>query len=117
MRRGTPEVLVATLIALLLGSYVWYTRRVVIGLKREAQRSSVMLAHVFRALGDTSEAARVQRLLELSQGLIDQGIPMIVVAADGRPSAHANLPFDPDQNLRNDDPRIVNYVAVLGAQN
>ena len=33
MRRGTPEVLVATLMLLLLGSYVWYTQHVIVDLR------------------------------------------------------------------------------------
>src|SRR6266704_1539459 len=99
MRRTTPrhprspEVLVATLIALLLGSYVWYTQRVVLGLKREAERSSVMLAHVYHALGDTAQGAGAQALVELAQSYPAQGIPMVVVDPHGNPSAHANLPF------------------------
>jgi signal transduction histidine kinase len=117
MRRGTPEVLVATLLALLLGSYVWYTQRVVVGLKREAQRSSVMLARVIRALGDTAEGSGTQALAELSQGIREQGIPIVVVDPQGRTSAHANLPFDRDNALPEDDPRIQAYTAVLGAQN
>jgi signal transduction histidine kinase len=117
MRRGKPEVLVATLIALLLGSYVWYTQRVVIGLKREAQRSSVMLARVYRALGDTTEGSGTQTLVELLQGIREQGIPIVVVDPQGRPSAHANLPFDPANALPEDDPRIREYTAVLGAEN
>jgi signal transduction histidine kinase len=117
MRRGTPEVLVATLFALLLGSYVWYTQRVVVGLKREAQRSSVMLARIYRALGDTTEGSGTQALVELVQGIREQGIPIVVVDPQGRTSAHANLPFDPDNTLPEDDPRVQGYTAVLGAQN
>jgi signal transduction histidine kinase len=117
MRRGTPEVLVAALLALLLGSYVWYTQRVVVGLKREAQRSSVMLARVYRALGDTTQGSGTQTLVELIQGIREQGIPIVVVDPRGRPSAHANLPFDPDNALAEDDPRIRDYTAILGAQN
>ena len=40
MRRGSPELIVAALIALLLGSILWYTHHVVGGLRLEAQRSS-----------------------------------------------------------------------------
>jgi signal transduction histidine kinase len=117
MRRGTPEVLVATLFALLLGSYVWYTQRVVVGLKREAERSGVMLARIYRALGDTTEGSGTQALVDLIQGIRDQRIPIVIIDPFGRPSAHANLPFDPSNELTEDDPRIRQYTAVLGAQN
>jgi hypothetical protein len=61
MRRGRPEVLVATLITLLLGSYVWYTRGVVATLRADAKRSSEMYARVFHAFGDTTAGAQDQR--------------------------------------------------------
>src|SRR6185437_10753893 len=42
MRRGKPELLVATLILLLLASYIGYTQRVVTNLRADARRTSAM---------------------------------------------------------------------------
>jgi signal transduction histidine kinase len=116
MRRGRPEVLVATLITLLLGSYVWYTRSVVATLRADAKRSSEMYARVFHAFGDTTPGAQDQALLDLTQSIKDQGVPLILITADGTPGGHANLPFDPHSTLPEDDPRIRAYVPVLAAQ-
>ena len=116
MRRGTPELLVATLIALLLGSYVWYTRGVVATLRADAKRSSEMYARVYHAFGDTTAGAQDQALLDLSQSIADQGVPLIWVNPEGKTAAHANLPFDQHSTLPPDDPRIRAYVGVLAAQ-
>jgi len=48
MRRGVI-VVVMVLVALLLGSYVLFTQRVVVELRREAQRTSEMFGEVLAA--------------------------------------------------------------------
>jgi len=116
MRRVRPEVLVAALITLILGSYVWYTRSVVVTLRADAKRSSEMYARVYRAFGDSTPGAQDQALLDLSQSIADQGVPLIWVNPEGAPAGHANLPFDKKSTLPSDDPRIRGYVAVLAAQ-
>jgi signal transduction histidine kinase len=116
MRRGRPELLVAILITLLLGSYVWYTRSVAVTLRADAKRSSEMYARVYHAFGDTTAGAQDQALLDLSESIREQGVPLIQTTLDGVPKAHANLPFDKHSTLPNDDPRVRSYVAVLAAQ-
>lgn len=117
MRRGKPELLVATLILLLLGSYVWYTQRAVRDLGADARRSSEMFARVYRGLGDTSSGAEFQALLDLSRNIRDQGVPIIVTSLSGTPEFHANLPFEsPTNQLAIDDPRVREYVPVLAAE-
>ena len=116
MRRGTPEAVVATLVLLLLGSYVWYTRHVVVDLRASAKHSTEMYARVFHGLGDPRPGAETQSLLDLAKSITEQGVPLIATDLRGRPSAHANLPFDRTGTLSNDDPRVRNYVAVLAAQ-
>jgi len=100
MRRGTPEVLVATLILLLLGSYVWYTQHVIVDLQADARRSSAMFARVFRAFGDPSGTEGA--LLDLSRLIQEQGVPVILTDPQGNPAGagHANLPFDPTTRSR-----------------
>jgi signal transduction histidine kinase len=116
MRRGTPELLVATLITLLLGSYVWYTRSVVVTLRADAKRSSEMYARVYHAFGDNSPGAQDQALLDLSQSIREQGVPLIWTDLKGVPHGHANLPIDKGSSLPDDDPRIRAYVVVLAEQ-
>jgi signal transduction histidine kinase len=117
MRRGAPELIVAALIALLLGSYVWYTQSVVRDLRLEAGRSSVMYARVYRALSDTTDGAGTQALLDLSKSIVEQHVPVIVTDRDGNPSAAANLPFEVSMSDVPRDPRVRAFVKVLDAQN
>jgi len=117
MRRGKPEVLVATLILLLLGSYVWYTRSVATTLRADAKRTSEMYARVYRAFGDTTPGGQDRALIELSETITDQGVPLILVSPDGVPAGHANLPFDKRDSLPHDDPRVRAYIPILAAQN
>jgi signal transduction histidine kinase len=119
MRRGAT-VAVAAGVALLLGSYVYYTQRVVAALRLEASRQSRMYAQVFHALGDTSEQAAQSALLDLAEHIRESGVPMILTDASGRPESWDNLdvePLDGDSLVRNDDPRLYNWVIKLDEQN
>lgn len=117
MRRGTPEVLVATLILLLLGSYVWYTHGVAKRLRADAKRSTEMYARVYRGFGNNTPGGQDQALLELSQSITEQGVPLIWINPEGIPAGHANLPFDRKNEIPNDDPRVKAYVKTLAEQN
>jgi signal transduction histidine kinase len=117
MRRSTPEVLVAALILLLLGSYVWYTQRVVVDFQDDARLSSQMYARVFRAFGDTTAGAGSAALLDLSKSIQAQGVPLILTDTKGTVAGHANLPFDDAEHpVGDDDPRVINYIPLLAAQ-
>jgi signal transduction histidine kinase len=117
MRRSTPEVLVATLILVLLGTYVWYTQRVVVDFQHDAKLSSQMYARVFHAFGDTTAGAGSAALLDLSKSIQAQGVPLIVTDTKGTVAGHANLPFDNgDHPVSDDDPRVINYIPILAAQ-
>lgn len=115
MRRGSPEIIFAALIALLLGSILWYTHHVVGDLRLEAERSSRIYARIYHALGDTTEGAGTQALLGLSRSIVEQGVPVIVTDASGNPTAAANLPFEAKDVTR--DPRVRDYVKRLDAKN
>src|SRR5690348_1990731 len=115
MRRGSPELILAALIALLLGSILWYTHHVVGDLRLEAQRSSQNYARIYHALGDTTEGAGTQALLGLSRSIVEEGVPVIVTDAAGNPTAAANLPFESSDVTR--DARVRAYVKRLDAEN
>jgi signal transduction histidine kinase len=117
MRRGKPELLVATLIGVLLAWYVIYTQRVIVILRADARRTSEMYSRVFRGLGDNTPSAETEALLDLSRSIREQHMPLIWTDRNGTPAGHANLPFDPGHLLPDDDPRVRNYVAVLAAKN
>ena len=115
MRRVSPELIFAALIALLLGSILLYTHHVVGDLRLEAERSSRIYARIYRALGDTTEGAGTQALLGLSRSIVEQGVPVIVTDAAGSPTAAANLPFEVADVTR--DPRVRAYVRRLDSEN
>jgi signal transduction histidine kinase len=108
MRRGVI-VIVMVLVALLLGSYVLFTQRVVAELRREAQRTSEMFGEVLAAQDPDVDPASA--ILELANDIRESGVPMIVTDANGNPTATANLPFDES------DPRAREWIPRLDAQN
>src|SRR4051812_38121901 len=114
MRRGVPELVVGVLLAVLLASYVVYTRRVVTDLRHEAKRSGQMYARVFRATSDTAEGSGTQALLDLAKDIREQGVPLIVTDSRGNPTgAQANIPDD----VEADSARLREYVRELDRQN
>jgi signal transduction histidine kinase len=113
MRRSKSEMLVATLFLVLLGSYVWYTQRVIVDLRADARRSTEMYARVFRAFADSSPGAMDAALVDLSKSIQAQGVPLVWTDANGVVAGHANLPFDAAHTLSDTDSRIKEYVAVL----
>jgi len=108
VRRGVI-VVVMVLVALLLGSYVLFTRTVVVELRREAQRTSEMFGEVLAAQDPDVDPASA--ILELTNDIRESGVPMIVTDAAGNPTATANLPFDES------DPRAREWIPKLDAQN
>ncbi|HEX6943481.1 MAG TPA: HAMP domain-containing sensor histidine kinase [Gemmatimonadaceae bacterium] len=108
MRRSIL-VVVMVLVALLLGSFLLFTQRVVAELRGEAQRTSEMFAEVLAAQDANVDPASA--LLELANDLRESGVPMIVTDANGTPTAVANLPFDET------DPRAREWISRLDAQN
>jgi signal transduction histidine kinase len=113
MRRSRSEMLVATLFLVLLGSYVWYTQRVIVDLRADARRSTEMYARVFHAFADSSPGAMDAALVDLSKSIQAQGVPLVLTDPNGVVAGHANLPFDPGHALADTDSRIKEYVAVL----
>ena len=109
MRRG---VIVGVLVgvALLLGSFVALTQRVVAELRIEAARVAEMFAEVAKASDPATDAESV--LLEITQDIIESKVPVIVTDGQGTPTAIANLPFASAA-----DPGVREWIARLDAQN
>ena len=113
MPRRAPAILLVVGFTVLLGWYAIYTQRVIAELRREASRSGLMSARVFRALSDPSEGASTAALLDLAQHIREIGVPVIVTDPHGVPRDTANLPFV----ARLDGPEMRDYVRELVAQN
>ena len=119
MRRRVPVVLVALGLLMLLGSYLWYSQRVVNELRGEAERNGRMFARVYGALvdPDTSGTAGTAALFDLAREIRELGVPMILTDAQGRPTAFANLP-DFGYGVANpNDARLREYVRSLDRVN
>jgi signal transduction histidine kinase len=123
VRRGASFLVVAVGVVLLLGSYIVYTQRVVVELRREAERSGRMYAQVFEALADpTSDPSNA--LLELSRQIADSKVPVLLTDADGKLAGAVNTPFDKlAASGGRADPRVAGnerlrrYIAMLDRQN
>jgi signal transduction histidine kinase len=114
MRRGAPVVLLGILLALVLGSYVVYSQRLVAELRRDASHSSRMHARILSALNDTNPDAANAALLDLANSIRELGVPVIVTDVRGRPTWAINLPFE---TRSVDDPRVVAHLAALDREN
>lgn len=113
MRRGAPVVLLGILLALLLGSYIVYSQRVVVELRRDASRSSRMHAQILSALADPNPDAANAALLDLASSIRELGVPVIITDTRGRPTWAINLPFEASI----EDPRVAAHIAVLDREN
>ena len=112
MRRSVPVVLVALGLVALLGSYVWYTQRVVRELDREARQTAQLFSRVYAAVSTPDDDA--QALFDVLKTLLEFRVPIIVTDASGRPSAASDLPFAYDEIT---DPKVAAYIAVLDREN
>lgn len=123
MRRGASFIVVAVGVVLLLGSYIVYTQRVVVELRREAERSGRMYARVFEALADPASDPS-NALFELSRQIADSKVPVLVTDAEGNLAGAVNTPFDKlaasgvhaDPRLAGNE-RLRRYIATLDRQN
>ena len=113
MRRGAPVILLGFLLALLLGSYIVFSQRVVVELRRDASRSSRMHAQILSALADPNPDAANAALLDLASSIRELGVPVIITDTRGRPTWAINLPFEAPI----DDPRVTAHIAVLDREN
>lgn len=113
MRGRAPVIVLGLLLALLLGAYIIFSRRVVLELRRDAGRSGQMYARVFRALADPRPDAGNDALLDLARHIDALGVPVIVTDDKGVPTAAANLPFKAPLS----DPKVRDYIPVLDRLN
>lgn len=113
MRRSATVILLGGLLAVLLGAYTVYSRRVVRELRRDAGRYGAMYARVYQALTDPTEESGNTALLALSQQINELGVPVVITDTSGMPTAAVNLPFSAPLT----DPRVRAYVASLDRQN
>jgi signal transduction histidine kinase len=113
MRRA-PVVLVTIGLAVLLGSYVWYTQRVVLELGREARQTAELFSRVYSLAANPASGLDAGATLDLVSTLKEFKVPIIVTDRSGRPTDVSDLPFE---NSGADDPRVAAYVEELDKLN
>jgi len=110
--RQRATVVLAVVVALMLGSYVLYTQRVVSRLRVEAEREGRMYARIYRALNDTA-ADPTAALFDLIAHIRESGVPVVLTDSRGVPASAANTPYDHDTR----DPRLREFASQLDLQN
>ncbi|MCC6319129.1 MAG: HAMP domain-containing histidine kinase [Gemmatimonadaceae bacterium] len=110
--RQRATVVIAVVVALVLGSYVLYTQRVVSSLRREAEREGRIYARVYRAISDTA-ADPTPALFDILEHIREAGVPVVITDVRGRPTASVNTPFDREPN----DARLIEFAAALDLEN
>lgn len=110
--RQRATVVIAVVVALVLGSYVLYTQRVVSSLRREAEREGRIYARVYRAISDTTSDP-TPALFDILQHIRESGVPVVITDVRGRPTASVNTPFDSEP----DDARLIEFAATLDFEN
>ncbi|HEX6587545.1 MAG TPA: HAMP domain-containing sensor histidine kinase [Longimicrobiales bacterium] len=115
-RRIWPLVLAALSIAI-LGSYLVYTEYLVREMRAEAAVHTRVYALVQEGLLAIDEDQQTEVLRQLQLQITEMGVPIIVLDADGQPSAVVNLPFDADLADAADRQRILGYARRLDRRN
>lgn len=110
--RQRATVGIAVVVALVLGSYVLYTQRVVSSLRREAEREARMYARAYRALADET-GDPTAALFDIVQLIRESGVPVVITDIRGVPGPSANTPYDNDA----DDRRLLEFAKELDREN
>ena len=109
--RQRATVVLAVVVALVLGSYVLYTQVVVSRLRQEAEREGRIYARVYRAISDTSD--QTVAMFEVLERIRESGVPVVITDAQGRPTQSMNTPFDKEP----DDRRLMEFATQLDLEN
>ncbi|HUF75584.1 MAG TPA: HAMP domain-containing sensor histidine kinase [Longimicrobiales bacterium] len=110
-------VALATVFLLLLGWWVLYTRTIVERVEENAALLSRIFAEVQEGLLAQSQPRETQALRNLQSMIIDTEVPLIVMGPADTVLAHANLPFEADEQTPEGQAEIRAYVRALDVVN
>lgn len=110
-------VALALLAIAVLGSYLLYTEQLVREFRIESQVHKRMYAIVQQGLLSMEPGAELEALTDLQAELMQLGVPMVAINADGVPYARANLPFEADLSDPADRERVMEFVRELDERN
>ncbi|HEX7050268.1 MAG TPA: HAMP domain-containing sensor histidine kinase [Longimicrobiales bacterium] len=115
-RRPWPMVF-AVLALIIFGSFLLYTERIMREVREEATLHSRMYAQVQQGLLSPEPGADLEALVALQRTLTELGVPVVVMNAEGEPSAWANLPFEAELASAADRERVRRFAGELDRQN
>lgn len=114
--RPWPAAL-ALISLLFIGSFLFYTERIVREVRAEAAVHSRMYALVQQGLLSLEPGADLVALVQIQAALTDLGVPVVVINAEGEPYAVENLPFEVDLAVEEDRQRVREFARELDRQN
>ena len=117
MKRRLWPLLLAGLSILILGSYLVYTEYLVREIRAEAAVHTRMYARVQEGLLAIDVDDQTEALRQLQLEITHIGVPIVVLDADGEPSAIENLPFEADLADPADRARVLAYARRLDRRN
>ncbi|UCC47959.1 MAG: HAMP domain-containing histidine kinase [Gemmatimonadota bacterium] len=111
----------ATGLSLLFGAvlvwYLYYTQQLVSAANADAAALTRIYARTYQSLSDPTRETSVAVLFDMLDEIEQLGIPVVLVDADGQPSAALNLPFVADLNDPADQRRVLAYAEMLDRRN
>lgn len=116
MRRPNWPIALAILLVAQLAWYLFYTERIVQALKTNAEGLSRIYALVQESIGDSIPPPADETLFRLQGIILETGVPLVLTGRGDTVLAAANLPFEADLGLREDQARVREFSQGLDLQ-
>ncbi len=114
-RRNWPIVLAILFIAQLVW-YLFYTERIVQALRTNAEGLSRIYALVQESIGDSIPPPADETLFRLQGIILETGVPLVLTGEGDTVLAAANLPFQADLSIPEDQARVRDFSRRLALQ-
>jgi signal transduction histidine kinase len=114
-RRSWPIVL-AILFVAQLAWYLFYTERIVQALRTNAEGLSRIYALVQESIGDSVPPPADETLFRLQGIILETGVPLVLTGVGDTVLAAANLPFQADLSIPEDQDRVRSFAMRLAQQ-
>jgi signal transduction histidine kinase len=114
-RRSLPIVL-AILFVAQLAWYLFYTERIVQALRTNAEGLSRIYALVQESIGDSVPPPADETLFRLQGIILETGVPLVLTGVGDTVLAAANLPFQADLSIPEDQDRVRSFARRLAQE-
>jgi signal transduction histidine kinase len=114
-RRSWPIVL-AILFVAQLAWYLFYTERIVQALRTNAEGLTRIYALVQESIGDPVPPPADETLFRLQGIILETGVPLVLTGVGDSVLAAANLPFQADLSIPEDQDRVRSFARRLAKQ-